>query len=65
LRYALGVSGPHRLAVFFSVAWVAVWLFLSSLDPEFKWEFFVVVGIVPVALIWGIRWVVAGFRSKQ
>ena len=38
---------------------------LSSLDSEFKGPFFLVVGVGPVALVWGVAWVVAGFRSNS
>lgn len=59
------MSGPRRLAVLLSVAWIAVWLLLSSLDEEFRAVFFFVVGVSPVALLWGLDWVVAGFRRES
>jgi len=58
------MSGPRRLAVFLSIAWMSVWLLLSSLDEVFRGVFFFVVGVAPVALLWGIDWVVAGFRRN-
>jgi hypothetical protein len=51
--------------VFLSVVWITVILFLSSFDEVFRAAFFVAVGVTPVALLWGIDWVVAGFRRQQ
>jgi hypothetical protein len=50
--------------VFASVAWVGGLAFLSALDPVFRWEFWIAVGVAPVAFAWGVAWVVAGFRRR-
>src|SRR2546422_5926812 len=59
------MSGPRRLAVFLSVAWLGVFLLLSSVDEVFPTVFFLVVGVAPVALAWGIGWVVAAFKNRR
>jgi hypothetical protein len=38
---------------------------LSASDPFFNWTFFWIAGVAPVALIWGVAWVAAGFRSHR
>jgi hypothetical protein len=58
------MSGPRRLAVFASAVWVTVVFFASVLDPVFRWEFLLAIGVAPVALLWGVVWVVAGFRPR-
>lgn len=59
------MSGPRRLAIFLSALWVGfwVWAYLTDTRP-FMWDGFLMFGIAPVALVWGIAWVVAGFRSR-
>lgn len=30
----------------------------------FRWDGFFMFGVLPVALVWGVAWVVAGFLTK-
>ena len=53
------MSGHLRLAVF--VLWLALVVFVSVLDPVFRWQLLLAVG---VALVWGVAWVVAGYRNR-
>ena len=59
------MSGPRRLALFVSAVWI-VGVFFLSVANEFPrpWSFSLVFGVTPVALVWGVVWVVAGFRSR-
>ncbi len=59
-----GFSGILRAAVSLSLAWAAgtaiyLWPWEKGLRP------FVLVGVVPVAAVWSIAWVVAGFRQNS
>jgi len=58
-------TGKQRLAIFFSLIWMSLIGFVAGSDPEFKWVFFLLIGVFPVALIWGVVWVVVGFRQKK
>lgn len=58
-------SGKQRLAIFIALIWVSFIAFVSALDYNFNLAFFLGIGAFPVAFIWGIVWVVAGFRKKQ
>ena len=53
------MSGHLRLAVF--VLWLALVVFVAVLDPVFRWQLLFAVG---VALVWGVAWVVAGYRNR-
>jgi hypothetical protein len=59
------MSGSRRLAIVLSLLWVAVWLLMYSMDPVFRLGPFVVIGVGPVALAWGLWWIVAGFRRDR
>ena len=53
--------GYLRLALFVSVLWIAAAMLI--LKPwENQWVSFMALGVGPVALGWGIRWVIEGFR---
>lgn len=60
------MSGPRRLAVFLSLLWVG-YVTLNSMrrDDTFDLERFLMAGIFPVAFLWGVSWVVAGFRGSK
>ena len=54
-------TGMMRLALFISMLWIGVALVL--LNPlSGNWMPFLAGGVFPVALAWGIRWVVLGFK---
>ena len=58
------LSGKRRLAVVLSIAWPGAWAVV--LRP---WETdptpFLLAGVAPVLLIWGLAWVRAGFKDKR
>jgi len=58
----MSISGPRRLAVLVSCVWISVFLLLSLTDDQFPLIFFLSTGVAPVGLLWGIVWVIAGFR---
>jgi hypothetical protein len=57
-------SGKQRLAIFITLIWLSLIAFVSALDYNFNWAFFLGIGALPVAFIWGVVWVIAGFRKK-
>jgi hypothetical protein len=63
-RPYLKLSGPLRLAILGSIAW----LFLAAVYLE-PWHrnllTYLYAGAGPVALFWGILWIAAGFRKHR
>ena len=57
------MSGARRLAVFLGLFWIAFWFTAYYADPIFKVMPFFLIGVTPVALAFGIWWVVQGFRK--
>jgi len=57
------MSGSRRLDVFWTTSWVVFWLVAYAVTIP-KWGGFVLVGIGPPVLAWGIWWVWRGFRRK-
>lgn len=53
------LSGWMRLGIVASAGWIALVYATSS------WEEFVLAGILPLIVIWGICWVVKGFKSRK
>ena len=59
----LKITGWIRLALVASFLWpVLVALYFKPWDNQ--WYIFLYVAIGPVALAWGISWVISGFRKK-
>jgi len=58
-------SGKQRLAIFLSGTWVTLVGAISASEPSFNWAFFIAAGVFPVGFIWGITWVVAGFKAQN
>lgn len=61
------ISGQRRLAIFLSVLWVTGWLVAYAFDRSpgpFKLEGFVLIGVAPPVLAWGVCWVWRGFRPR-
>ena len=57
-------SGKIRLAILASVIWLAIAAYL--LQPWQKTIYtFIYFGIGPVALVWGIGWVIIGYRKQK
>jgi len=58
------LSGRMRFAILASLLWPVLMAFF--LKPwNSRWVVFFYTAIGPVALIWGISWVVAGFRRER
>ena len=58
------MTGWGRLAVMASILWPAVMAFF--LKPwNGNWPMFLCVGIGPVVLLWGVFWVLSGFRKGK
>ena len=51
------LSGWYRLLVVASVVWVVFFLI--------NWDKFLTFGVLPVIIIWGVIWIVQGFRQKK
>jgi hypothetical protein len=58
------VSGRLRLAVFISLLWI-VGAAVYSWAWQGTWPPFVIGGLIPVALFWGMAWVVKGFTRDR
>lgn len=61
---------PYRLSGWMRLALVASFLWPALLALYFKpwnkqWSVFLYVAVGPVALAWGVSWVVSGFMKKQ
>ncbi len=57
------LNGWMRLAIMASVLWPAcAALFLKPWNNS-HWTMFFLVGIGPVGLLWGLFWVLSGFRK--
>ena len=57
------MSGPRRLAIVLSIAWVAFFFFGYYTDryDGFRAGPFLVLGVCPVAISWAVWWVWRGF----
>ncbi|MBT3255519.1 MAG: hypothetical protein HN366_03525 [Deltaproteobacteria bacterium] len=56
------MTGWVRLAVMVSILWPTVMAFFIK-PWNNHWPMFLYVGIAPVALLWGVFWVLSGFRK--
>ena len=58
------LTGRMRFAIVASLLWPAIVAFF--LEPwEGHWPLFFYVAAGPVALLWGIYWVLSGFRKER
>lgn len=58
------MSGWVRLAVMASILWPTIMAFF--LKPwNHHWPMFFYIAMGPVALLWGIFWVLSGFRKNR
>jgi len=58
------LSGRMRFAILVSLLWpVLVALFLKPWNSH--WVVFLYMAVGPVALIWGIYWVLSGYRRER
>ena len=58
------INGWMRLAIMASVLWPAIMAFFLKPWND-HWPMFFYVAIGPVALSWGIFWVLSGFRKNR
>lgn len=58
------ISWKTRLAIVLSVSWLAIAGAISASEPR-AFLTFLVIGVLPIGIVWGIAWVVAGFRSQS
>jgi len=60
------VSGRMRLAVFLSAIWLAVLLGVGILAMETPTEWFLlIVFFLPLVALWGVAWVISGFKKPN
>ena len=73
------ISGWYRLLIIASIIWIIV--SLVTIDPWTQnyspfpfsettnlvshWDKFFRIGILPVVILWGLIWVINGFRNKK
>lgn len=55
-----GLSGWFRLLVVASIIWIMLALIYSG-----GWRLFMLYGVIPVTLFWGIVWIERGFRGAK
>lgn len=58
--YVSGLSGWYRLLIVVSIVWIMLALVYSG-----SWRLFVLYGVMPVTLFWGIVWIERGFREAR
>lgn len=58
-------SRRGRLAVFVSAAWVLLWVSLFAIDGQIGLGGIWIFGVMPVAFIWGILWVIRGTKPEK
>ena len=59
------LMGKQRLGILLSFIWlslVAMWASLGA--AGFEWGAFSMLGVFPLAVVWGIVWVSGGLRKK-
>lgn len=54
------LSGWYRLLVMISIVWVMLALIYST-----NWRLFVLYGVLPATIFWGLIWIEAGFRTSR
>ena len=57
------MSGLRRLSIFLSALWLCAFLVLGALDDKVIGS--LMIGSVPLGFIWGVWWVVRGFRGVE
>ncbi len=60
------LTGKQRLGILLSFIWlslVAMWASLGA--AGFEWGAFYMLGVFPIAVVWGIFWVSGGLRKKE
>lgn len=54
------LSGWFRLLIVVSIVWIMLALIYSA-----GWRLFVLWGVLPVTIFWGIVWIESGFRTSR
>ncbi|EXI78499.1 MAG: hypothetical protein AW10_03023 [Candidatus Accumulibacter appositus] len=61
-----GFSGLRRVAIVLSSGWLLMVFTLLIIEGSpFPWHKLLVSGLMPVAVVWGIWWIWAGFRRRD
>lgn len=58
------LSGRIRLALVGSVFWAVAWALIDT-PWQSDWRPFVFHGVLPVAMIWAMIWVIRGFNRRE
>lgn len=53
-----------RLGILLTFCWICLVYILYSENHPFPWDAVFLVGVVPPTLVWGIAWVVGGFKQQ-
>ena len=64
LRSRIHITGFMRLAIFSSIGWLIVTALYFEPWIQMDQKFFMF-GPGPVVLLWGLRWIVIGFRKYR
>ena len=60
------MNGRKRLAVFLSAIWFLLIAFFLAVETPTDWLAVLLgVGILPLAALWGIAWVIRGFKQPN
>ena len=60
------LTGKQRLGILLSFIWLSLVAMWASLGwAGFEWGVFYMLGIFPLAVLWGIFWVRGGLRKKE
>lgn len=59
------LSWKTRVAVVVSAVWLVVWFAAAADSHRFEVTPFLVFGVVPVILLFGIAWIARGFKGEK
>jgi len=53
-----------RIAAVCSVLWLLFWLSTTSYVKGFPWHDFIITGISPIVVFWGVWWILVARKSN-
>lgn len=59
------LSWKFRLAILSSIIWAALIAVFAGQQSSFSWSGFIGFGLLPLIAVWGVAWVIHGFRSER
>lgn len=59
------LSVKKRVAILLTCLWILYITIESSKEFHFPWDMFLSLGIFPIVIIWGIYWVISGFKRDK